>query len=225
MAGVPPPRLRVSRSGLYDSQDNYPSGLLHDSAQLGETSAPFMNQQSLEDSVWPSHAPQDTASGDDSEEHIQYSSNSATPGPATRTAGATSFPQLRGGNNNNASPAAALKDLVKRLGTSSNPSRPPPPPAPRSEADSDILESDDDRKHMHSIRTTFRQAAGQLGGQQNESDVIDLSTPKQTHPGSRIPVSSGRPKQRRLSLERSTATGATGFRTSFSDDEARDEAE
>lgn len=229
MAGIPPPRMRVSRSGLYDSQaDNYPSDFLHDSAQLQETSAPFMNQPSLEDSLWPSHAPQDTPSGDDSEEYAQYSSNSATPGPATRTAGAASFPQMRGGNtnnNSNASPAAALKDLVKRLGNSSTPSRPPPPPAPRSEADSDILDSDTEKKQMHSIRTTFRQAAGQLGGPHDESDAIDLATPKQAHPGSRIPVSSGRPKQRRSSLERSTATGATGFRTSFSDDEAREEAE
>ncbi|KAG8944161.1 hypothetical protein FRC04_002117 [Tulasnella sp. 424] len=229
MAGIPPPRMRVSRSGLYDSQaDNYPSDFLHDSAQLQETSAPFMNQPSLEDSLWPSHAPQDTPSGDDSEEYAQYSSNSATPGPPTRTAGAASFPQMRGGNtnnNSNASPAAALKDLVKRLGNSSTPSRPPPPPAPRSEADSDILDSDTEKKQMHSIRTTFRQAAGQLGGPHDESDAIDLATPKQAHPGSRIPVSSGRPKQRRSSLERSTATGATGFRTSFSDDEAREEAE
>ncbi|KAG8986585.1 hypothetical protein FRB90_003905 [Tulasnella sp. 427] len=237
MAGIPPPRLRVSRSGLYDSQqDNYPSDFLHDSAQLQEISAPFMNQPSMEDSLWPSQAAQH--SDEEVEEYIQHSSYSATPGPPTRTAGAASFPHLRGGNNNsssgnNASPAAALKDLVKRLGNSSNNNTPtasrPSPPPPRSEADSDILDSDGeyhDGKQMHSIRTTFRQAAGQIGnGSQNDSEVVDLATPKQTHHASKIPTSGGRPKQRRLSLERSTATKATGFRTSYSDDEARDEAE
>ncbi|KAG9009483.1 hypothetical protein FRB94_014235 [Tulasnella sp. JGI-2019a] len=167
-----------SRSHFLQSQADFPSELLRNSVQLRDTSAPFPDAPSDEDSLWPSNGrrmhghEEDEDDADEVEiltSHLStmsdMSTNTATPGPS-RT-------QPRGESTTPAGPLR-LKEVMHALDqVPRSSSRPSPPPPPRSEADSDLLDSDEGRSYKESMKDVFKRAA--MGSSFGDS----VATPKE----------------------------------------------
>lgn len=168
---------------LQESQNDFPSGLLHSSVQLRDTSAPFGEVHSEDDSAWPSRLQRTAEDSFDDADVEQYlsSNNSATPGPSRV------LPRVDGGTSSQAGRLREVMDALGQVPRQSTTPR-PPPPAPRSTVESDLdMDSEDQgqyRPFKESMKDVFKRAA--MGSASFDSNS---QTPM---PATRMPLSVGK---------------------------------